>query len=127
FYQEAMRTIKPGSRLVVFDVFYNRPPEDTEEKAMLRNSLLGWLVPNWHPIPHKDLFAEHSYTDITKNTMADIDRSFQTASNKIDSVEDPVMKGHLNAIIALHKCLQLNLVQYGLLVISKPNFLRLED
>lgn len=120
FYQEAMRGIKPGGRLVIFDVFNRREPQEEQEQALLQDSLSGWFVPNWHPKSPEGLFTEATFTDITPHLMPDIERSYQIALEKIQTTTDPLMRGHFEAIIALHKCLEAGIVQYGLLVATKP-------
>ncbi len=119
FYKEAIRTIRPGRKLVIFDAFYKRKPKNHNEKVLLSDSLTGWMVPNWHPRPEEGLFGDYTFTDISKNVMPDVERSYQVACENITKVTDTLMIGHFKTIIAAYKCLKLGLVQYGLLVVTK--------
>lgn len=121
FYKEAMQCTKPGGKLVIFDVFYKSEPKSPQERKLLQDSLSGWMVPNWHPASQKDIFKKYSFTNISQNVMPDIKRSYQVALNKIRKTTNPLMIGHFKAIISLYKCLEVGLVQYGLLTATKIN------
>jgi cyclopropane fatty-acyl-phospholipid synthase-like methyltransferase len=119
FYQEALRCIKPNGKLAVFDVFYGREAETTEEKELVEHSCSGWMVPNWHNTDVNISGAELEFTEVTENVMPDIERSYQIAVRKIETTTDAIMRGHYQAIIALHDGLKSGLLKYGLMVAKK--------
>lgn len=119
FYTEVMSRLIPGRKFVIFDVFNKRPPENQLEELLLKYSLTGWMVPSWHNPNGDNIFNTYTFFDITNNVMPDLIRSYNGAKDKITQNPDSIMIGHLQAIIALYHCIDLGLLQYGLLVATK--------
>jgi SAM-dependent methyltransferase len=119
FYTEALRCIKPGGRLVIFDVFNKRLPSNQEEERIVEDSCTGWMVPNWHSPTVTIPGFKFNFHEITPHVLPDIQRSCEGALSKINKTTDAILQGHYQAIISLHTGLTTGLLQYGLLIGTK--------
>jgi SAM-dependent methyltransferase len=118
FYQEVLRQLRVGGRLVITDAFNVRPPETDEERQAYTQSLRGWVVPSWHPAPAEVPGATVEYRNLTPHVMPDVERSF-IDSRRFAESDNPVLRGQAEVLAGARAVLNSGIVQYGLLTLTK--------
>lgn len=134
FYQEAIRLLKPGGRLVVAEYIRKARNFDPQDEAILNQWCKGWSMPDldtWdeHETNMKKAGLIHiSQSDITKNVIPSLSKLFRMSSklmpigiilNKI-GIRNRIKHGNQTASVSQYEALTKNLWYYCIFSAKKP-------